>query len=198
MYTHIHVQFPLFPKVICWQQICFIWKALNFASVFETGFHVPRLALTPNPPSCLQRSSAGITGAHHYCLTFEIYIYYIKNSRSILFSLKFLQFISYLYDRAKVPPSSCLIWSHLWFSLKLILPPPPLLYSHHKESCGKVSNLALETQGWKAPANWIFLASAKLLVCFSPATANHDVIFLCPLLKAILWELFLPRQYRSA
>lgn len=117
--------FLYFQKWSVGNKFCFIWKTLNFASVFETGFHVPRLALTPNPPSCLQRSSAGITGAHHYCLTFEIYIYYIKNSRSILFSLKFLQFISYLYDRAKVPPSSCLIWSHLWFSLKLILPPPP-------------------------------------------------------------------------
>lgn len=79
------------------------------------------------------------------------------------FSLKFLQFISHLHDRAKVPPSSCLIWSHLWFRLKLV-PTPPLLYSYHKESCGKMSNPALETQGWNAPANWMFFW--LLLNCF--------------------------------
>lgn len=149
----MHIQFPLFPKVICWQHILLIWKTLNFASVFETGFHEPRLARTPKSPSCFQLSSSGITGVHHYCLIFERYIYYIKNSRSILFSLKFLQFISHLHDRAKVRPSSCLIWSHVWFSLKLI--PRPFLYCHHKESWAKVSNPALETQGWNAPANWM-------------------------------------------
>lgn len=146
---------------------------------------MPRLALTPSLPSCLQLGSAGITGVHHYCLIFERYIYYTKNSRSILFSLKFLQFISHLHDRAKVPPSSCLIWSHLWFRLKLV-PAPPFSTPTTKSPVGKCLTLLKKLRVEMPQLTGFFLASAKLLLCFSPATANPDVIFLCSLLKAVL------------